>query len=292
MSKYRIQQVSGLHDPVTGALVGFMGYDGKEYLVSSAPGNSSGVAGPTTGMTGLTILAAGSTPGTTLTNPLIQATHTVNNFTQCSTQNMSAGVSASADHICYPDNNTNDLTGFADMGCTSSAFADAAYTVTAANEAYLFASAPSGASKSGSLVIATDSTGTNNNIDFYVGGFNKAKTAYSARIRGANGLFQVAEGFGMLAKAIVNNGATTSYTVPAKTSYVYLTTSAASLAMTLPAASVFIDGLVITMCASAAVATVTWSSSGATFVGAPAAFSANTPVSMVYDHASLKWYPT
>lgn len=291
MSKYRIQQVSGLHDPVTGALVGFMGQDGKEYLVSSAPGNSAGAAGTTTGMTGLSILAAGSTAGTTLTNPLIQATNTVNNFTQAAIQNMSSGASASSDHIAYPNNNTNDLTGFADMGMTGSGFADAAYTVTGQNEAYLFGSAPSGASKSGSLVIATDSTGTNNNIEFYVGGFNKAKTAYSARILGSNGLFQVAEGLGNLSKSIVANGATTSYTVPAKKNYVYLTTTAASLAFTLPAAAAAIDGLLVTVVTDTSVATLTWASSGATFVGAPAASTANTPIRMIYDHASLKWYP-
>lgn len=291
MSKYRIQQVSGLHDPVTGALVGFMGFDGNEYLISTAQGNSSGVPGTTSGMTGLTILAAGSTAGTTLTNPLIQATNTVNNFTQAAIQNMSSGASASSDHIAYPNNNTNDLTGFVDMGMTGSGFADAAYTVTGQNEAYLFGSAPSGASKSGSLVIATDSTGTNNNIDFYVGGFNKAKTAYSARILGSNGLFQVAEGLGNLSKSIVANGATVTYTVPAKKNYVYLTTTAASLAFTLPAAAAAIDGLLVTVVTDTSVATLTWASSGATFVGAPTASTANTPIRMIYDHASLKWYP-
>lgn len=291
MSKYRIQNVGGLHDPVTGALVGFLGADGKEYLVAAAPGGPDGVAGATVGMTGLNILSAGSPAGTTLTNPLIQATTSVNNFTQSSIQNMNAGASSSSDHIAYPNNNTNDLTGFADMGMTSSAFADAAYTVTGQNEAYLFGSAPSGAAKSGSLVLATDSTGTNNNIDFYVGGFNKAKTAYSARILGTNGLFQVAEGLALSGKSIVNNGATTTYTVAAKKNYAYLTTTAASIAFTLPAAAAAIDGLLVTVVTDTSVAALTWASAGATFVGAPTASTANTPMRMIYDHASLKWYP-
>jgi|SRR6476646_801100 len=291
MSKFRIQNVAGLHDPVTGALVGFMGQDGKEYLISSAAGDSAGVASTTTGMTGLTILAAGSSAGTTLTNPLIQATHTVNNFTQAAIQNKSAGVSSSSDHIAYPDNNANDLTGFADMGMTSSGFADAAYTVTAANEAYLFASAPSGASKSGSLVVATDSTGTNNNIEFYVGGFNKAKGAYSARFVGSNGLFQVAEGISYLSKVISANGATVTYTLAAKKNYAYITTTAASLAFTLPAGAAAIDGLLVTIVTDTSVPTLTWASTGTTFVGAPVASVANTPIRMIYDHASLKWYP-
>lgn len=291
MSKYRIQPVPGLHDPVSGVLIGFLGADGKEYLIASAAGAADGSAGATSGMTGLTIQASGSAAGTTLTNPLVQATGTVNNFTQAAIQNLSTGVSASSDHIAYPNNNTNDLTGFADMGMTGSGFADAAYTVTGQNEAYLFGSAPSGAAKSGSLVLATDSTGTNNNIEFYVGGFNKAKAAYSARLLGTNGLFQIAEGLALTGKNIVSNGATTTYTVAAKKNYVYLSTTAASLAFTLPAAAASIDGLLVTIVTDTSVATLTWGSTGATFVGAPAASTANTPIRMIYDHASLKWYP-
>jgi len=46
------------------------------------------------------------------------------------------------------------------MGFTSQTYADASYTVTGQNEAYLFGSAPSGSGKTGNLVLATDSTGT------------------------------------------------------------------------------------------------------------------------------------
>jgi hypothetical protein len=291
MSKYKILNTPALHDPVSGALVGFLGADGKEYLIGAAPGGVDGNPGTTTGITSLTVQAAGSAAGTTLTNPLIQATTTVNNFTQSSIQNLSTGASASSDHIAYPNNNTNDLTGFADMGMTGSNFADAAYTVTIGNEAYVFASAPSGSGKSGSLVLATDSSGINNNIDFYTNGFNKAKTAYSARILGTNGLFQIAEGLALSGKSIVNNGATATYTVAAKKNYAYLTTTAASIAFTLPAGAAAIDGLLVTVVTDTAVAALTWASAGATFVGAPTASSANTPIRMIYDHASLKWYP-
>jgi hypothetical protein len=95
----------------------------------------------------------------------------------------------------------------------------------------------------------------------------------------------------MTGKVIAANGATTSYTVPDNTGYVYLTTTAASLAVTLPAGSASIDGLEITIVPSATVATVTWVSTGASFVGAPAAFAANTRVSMIYNHATTAWYP-
>ena len=290
MSKYRIQTVAGLHDPVSGALVGFLGADGKEYALGVAPMSAAGVAGTYT-LTALDVIASGAGAGTSLTNPLMRGVNNVNNFTQTAIQNLSTGASSSSDHIAYPDNNTNDLTGFVDIGITSSGFADATYTVTGQNEAYLFGSAPSGVSKSGSLVIATDSTGTNNNIEFYVNGFNKTKTAFSARFLGTNGLLQVKEGLALTGKVVVANGATTTYTVPAKTNYVYLSTSAASLTITLPAASANIDGLLVIVCPSASVATVAWSSSGATVSALPTAFTANTPVRMVYDHGSTSWYP-
>jgi hypothetical protein len=43
-------------------------------------------------------------------------------------------------------------------------------------------SAPSGASKSGNLVYATDSTGTTNSHQWYVGGFNLAKSAWKMQL--------------------------------------------------------------------------------------------------------------
>lgn len=290
MSNFLMQTVPALHDPVTGALAGLMGANGAEYLFPSSPAASNGSA-PQITYTSILVRSATAGVGTTLTNPLIQAVGNVNDFTQISIQNLSASAKASSDHVAYPNNNINDLTGFANMGITSSGFADAPYTVTGQNEAYLFASAPSGASKSGSLVLATDSTGTNNNIDFYVNGFNKAKAAYSARIIGSNGLFQVAEGLALTGKTVSANGTTTTYTVAAKKNYNYLTSTAAAIAFTFPAASATIDGLLVTVVTDTSVATLTWSSTGATFVGAPAASVANTPIRMIYDHANLKWYP-
>ena len=124
-----------------------------------------------------------------LTNPLFQATASINNYTQSSTQNKSAGVNSSADHICYPDNvTTSDLTGFVDMGITSSLYSQAAYGVTVANEAYLFGSAPSGASKTGNLILCTDSTGTENSIWFGTAGFT-AKTKLAGGFKGSAGDF-------------------------------------------------------------------------------------------------------
>lgn len=228
-----------------------------------------------------------------LVNPLMSATNAVDNYTQISTQNKNATANASADHIVYPDNIATDATGYNDMGITSSAYAQAAYSVTGPNEGYLFMSNPStNLTGSGDLVFATDSTGTNNGFRWYTNGFTKAIGAWAMKMW-QSGMLAIGAGLslGNLSKVIANNGATTSYTVPASASYVYITTSAASLAMTLPAAAAAIDGLIVDICTSASVATATWASTGATFVGAPTSFTANTPVRMIYDHASLKWYP-
>jgi hypothetical protein len=131
----------------------------------------------------ITIRIAG-TP-ITLTNPNIQAVNSVNNFTQIANQNKTAGSSASADMICYPDNNTNDLTGFVDIGVTSSTFSDVLYSITTPNDAYIFGSAVSGSGKVGNLVLCTDSTGSANAIVFGTGGFLAANEKMRLKAGGA-----------------------------------------------------------------------------------------------------------
>jgi hypothetical protein len=108
-----------------------------------------------------------------------------------------------------------------------------------------------------------------------------------------NGDLQVKHRLQIQGKALTANGATTTFTYPASTTYQYITTSAASLATTLPATSVALDGLVITLVAGSAVATATWvaGSGGATIVGAPASLVANVPVRMIYHHATTQWLP-
>lgn len=116
------------------------------------------------------IVINGALPAT-LTNPVFQATTNVNNYTQIAIQNKSAGVNASSDHIAYPDNVTvSDVAGFMDMGITSSGFAQAAYAITGPCESYLFGSAPTGAT-TGNMIIATDSTGSLNSLQFGTNGF-------------------------------------------------------------------------------------------------------------------------
>jgi hypothetical protein len=109
----------------------------------------------------------------TLNNPTLQATNSVNDYTQISIQNKSAGVNSSADLIAYADNvSSSDLTGFADIGMSGSGFAQAAYAVTGANDGYFFVSAPTASGNAGNMVLATDATGTSNDIIFFTDGFD------------------------------------------------------------------------------------------------------------------------
>ncbi len=84
MSSWNIQSVPGLHDPNSGALVGFLGADGREYLfadiyspttnymdVSATPGNATANA-----LRGQAAFAAG-TNACVITNNQVKTTSTV-----------------------------------------------------------------------------------------------------------------------------------------------------------------------------------------------------------------------
>jgi hypothetical protein len=108
------------------------------------------------------------------TNPILSMLGSDNNYIQSYIYNSSNTANASADVVCYPNNGV-DSSGWIDMGITSNAFSQATYSVTGRNEGYIFMSAPAGSGTSGNLIIATDSTGQYNTIEFYVGGFNMTK---------------------------------------------------------------------------------------------------------------------
>jgi hypothetical protein len=170
--------------------------------------NNAAIAPVTSGGTGLATLTAnyipygnGTSPlansanlsynGTTLrvgsaallggiTNPIIAGTGSTNGYIENYVYNASSGTSASADMVVYANNST-DTAGWADFGYTSSTYSDAAFSVTGPNEAYLFSSALN-ASFTGNLVYATSSTGSANVHQWYVGGFNQAKSAYKMQL--------------------------------------------------------------------------------------------------------------
>jgi hypothetical protein len=106
-----------------------------------------------------------------LTNPTLVVKKSANAYVQVALQNGSSGASASSDFLAYANNGT-DETGWIDMGITSSAFNDPNFTITGANDGYIFMSAPTGTTGKGNLVLATDSTGTENKIIFAAGGLS------------------------------------------------------------------------------------------------------------------------
>ena len=114
------------------------------------------------------------------TNPITAFSQSANNYVQTYVYNPSTGTSASSDFVAYTNNST-DAHGWADMGFTSSTYADATYTCTGPNEAYLFGSALN-SSYTGNLVYATDSTGSANAHQWYVGGFTQAKSAWKMQL--------------------------------------------------------------------------------------------------------------
>lgn len=126
-------------------------------------------------------LRVGDVAPLTATNPIIAATGNQNLYIQSYIYNSNSGSSASADFVAYADNST-EASGWIDMSLTSSTYADANYTVIGPNEGSITMSAPSGAGKTGNLVYATDSTGTTNAHQWYVGGFTQAKSAYKMQL--------------------------------------------------------------------------------------------------------------
>lgn len=134
-------------------------YDGTTLLV----GDSGGLAGAT--------------------NPVISSVGGANNYVQSYIYNTTNDVNSSADFTAYPSNGS-DASGWVDMGITSLNFNQAAFSVTGPNEAYLFGSSPSTASTSvtGNLVYATDSYGSQNAHQWYVGGFSQSKSAWKMQL--------------------------------------------------------------------------------------------------------------
>lgn len=120
------------------------------------------------------------------TNPLVEASGAASGYVQVYVHNNTNGTSSSADIAAYPNNGT-DASGWIDMGITSQTYSDASFATTGANEGYIFMSAPSGSGTSGSLILATDSTGTSNDIQFFTNGFNQAKSSVELIIKGLTG---------------------------------------------------------------------------------------------------------
>jgi hypothetical protein len=110
-----------------------------------------------------------------LTNPTLVIQSDFADYSQVAFRNVGAGVASSTDYIAYA-NNGSDSSGYIDMGITSSNFSDPDFTITEANDGYIFMVAPQGTTGMGNLVLATSDTGTDNKIIFAAGGLASNNT--------------------------------------------------------------------------------------------------------------------
>jgi len=131
------------------------------------------------------MFVGGLTPINTSTLTVLGAVGTGNNALELSNWNNANGTFSSSDFVAYT-NAGSDSGGYIDVGINSGAFNQSTYSITGPNESYLLVSGLSGTSTSGNLVIATDSTGLYNSVEFYTGGFTKNKGTASAVINGNN----------------------------------------------------------------------------------------------------------
>ena len=90
-------------------------------------------------------------------------------FAQIAFRNSGNGTNSSTDYIAYANNGT-DFAGYIDMGITSSNFNDPEFTITGANDGYIFLEAPVGTTGKGNLVFATGDKGSENKLIFAAGG--------------------------------------------------------------------------------------------------------------------------
>ena len=112
----------------------------------------------------------------TLTNPTIVAQVSANDYAQIAFRNTNNGANASTDIIMYTNDGT-DSSGWIDMGITSTNFADPDFTITGKGDGYIFMSGSGqDGNDRGNLVLATDSTGTQNKIIFAAGGLASDNT--------------------------------------------------------------------------------------------------------------------
>jgi len=134
-----------------------------------------------------------------------------------------------------------------------------------------------------------------------INSYNNSTPTTSTSLIGSNGTgetfnFTVQSIFDLIYSGIVNvnpsvvtTNVLTSTTITSTNTY-FTGTTGASFAITFPAANSNLNGIKYTVMSTAARATTTWISTGATFVGAPTALVAFTPVCFQYNHSNTTWY--
>ena len=119
--------------------------------------------------TGMNALYAGLSSYTPLSNVIAQFSANVNNFAQINSQNANAGAQASTDFIATANNGSDNDT-YIDMGINSSGYNQAAFSITQANDGYLYV-AGNTTTGGGNLVFSTT---TLNDIVFSLAGTTAA----------------------------------------------------------------------------------------------------------------------
>lgn len=139
-----------------------------------------------------------------LANPLAVFTGNVNSYTQVQIQNINAGgANNSADFIATAPNGT-DSANFIDMGINGNAWSNSSWTVSGANDGYLFVDG-------GNLTLGTDTLGKN--VVVHVGGTfanNIVATFNANNVQPTNattGTFTVTGGAGISGNLFVGNAA-------------------------------------------------------------------------------------
>ena len=124
-------------------------------------------------------------------------------------------------------------------------------------------------------------------------------TAFPTPDTGTNfGLFSAVENLNtilntnQLSKVVVNNNAANPYQVPSNTAYVLMTGTQPSSTMTIsmPSAANSLDSQEVTIFSASAVSSsITFASSGASVVGAPATLAADSTLKFKYDAPTTSW---
>jgi hypothetical protein len=143
--------------------------DGSVTITGAATFNSTvGITGVTTVNNTATVTTATNSAltvnnggtGTPLPNSVASFFGNVNSYSQVNYQNLNAGNNASTDFIATADNG-NDTTNFVDFGINSSTYNLGTFTITGANDGYLY-------SQSSNLAIGTAAAAKS--VKFFQGG--------------------------------------------------------------------------------------------------------------------------
>jgi hypothetical protein len=144
--------------------------------VLSTPTSTTFTYASTGSLVSNTVVSSGTAsqvPG--FTNPIAVFVSDADDYAQVAIQNIGTDPNSSSDIIAYA-NNGDDFAGYIDMGITSDTFNDPEFTITGANDGYIFMDAPVGTTGAGNLVFATGDRGLENKIVFAAGGLSSDNT--------------------------------------------------------------------------------------------------------------------